>query len=238
MKAPIGYVVYEGPSRINGEPIVAIATGFRGSQNPKTGLMLQLYIMNASMAPLDAVRCGANTSVCGNCPMKKHMVGKTMVGACYVNLGQGPTSMWKSYKAGLYPKLTTYEVFRGRMVRLGAYGDPTAIPLDIIKQITEQAAGWTGYTHHWQAAKNQGYKKYCVASCDSLNLAAKAQAMGWDSFRHKAEDAPLEANEMMCPADPLKGVQCINCKLCTGCSKKNIVIDRHGPTASHFKEAA
>ncbi len=33
-----GYIIYEGPSMINGDPIVAIATGFaRNSENGKTG---------------------------------------------------------------------------------------------------------------------------------------------------------------------------------------------------------
>jgi len=235
MTRPLGYIIYEGPSRINGDPIVAIATGVHNkSHNPKTGPMVQIYILSSKYHPLDAIKCGGNTSVCGNCPMKRIIKDGKMHGACYVNLGQGPNNIYRSYKTKRYTKLTSYAVFKGRAVRFGAYGDPTAIPLKIIKEIASQATSWTGYTHRWQLTKNGGYKDYCIASCDSVALVKKALSIGWTTFRHKKPESPLLSNETICPNDK-DGTQCITCGLCNGKSQVNIVIDRHGATASHFK---
>lgn len=232
---PNGYVVYKGPSLITGDEILAIAVGFNGSQNSKTGSMVQLYLLNSNLSPIDAMHCGANTSICGNCPMKKKQVGPKTVGACYVNLGQAPTTIWKSYKKGLYPTLPSFDLFKGKSVRLGAYGDPTALPITVIKAIASHSFNWTGYTHHWWNPLNQAYKEFCVASCDGVLLMKKAKEMGWDTFRHKAKGAPLLPGEIICPSET-EGIQCIVCGLCNGRSGKHIVIDRHGSSAHHFKE--
>lgn len=229
-----GFILYEGPSRIDGKPIVAIATGFAGSANPKTGPMIQTYFINADIAPLDAIRCGKNDSICGSCPLKKKLNGDKMEGGCYVNVGQGPTSVYKAYLQGSYPKLTSYDVFKARAVRLGTYGEPTAIPLEVIAEMLSKASMWTGYTHRWMRPENQDYKKYCVASCDSVAQVLKASELGWDTFRHKSEASTALENETLC-LNESTGIQCIQCGLCNGQSKKNIVITRHGPTAMHFK---
>lgn len=233
MKTPNGYLVYSGPSRINGDPIIAIA--ILKSTNEKTGNIVQLYILVAGRTPYNAAKCNANISVCGSCPMRKHMVGEKMVGACYVDLLKGLHQVWKSYDAGRYPQLPTYDVFKGRTIRFGAYGDPTALPIEILEQMASQSIGWTGFTHRWIFKSNQEYKKYCMASCDSVALAQKASLMGWQTFRHKAKESPLVLNEQMCPADPNTGITCLTCRKCNGCSNINFVINRHGVTASHFK---
>lgn len=234
MKIPTGYVVYSGPSRINQEPILGLAV--LNSKNEKTGNMVQLYIINALMSPLDAANCNANISICGSCPMRKHRVGTKMVGACYVNLGYGPRIAWESYQAGKYPTITDFQVFSGRAIRFGAYGDPTALPIEVLEKLAAVSTGWTGFTHRWMLKTNQEYRKYCMASCDSEALADKARLMGWNTFRHKLPEDPLKPNELMCPADPHQGITCLTCRKCDGCSMKNFVIDRHGPTAHHFKE--
>jgi hypothetical protein len=64
-----GYVIYRGPSRIDGAPIVAIATGFRDpTANRKTGPMIQTWILREDVPPLEAVATGADRSICGECP--------------------------------------------------------------------------------------------------------------------------------------------------------------------------
>ena len=57
-----GYVIYDGPSMIDGERIVAIVTGLTGSRNTKTGKMVQTYIIRPDMSPLEAVRKGKDVS--------------------------------------------------------------------------------------------------------------------------------------------------------------------------------
>jgi hypothetical protein len=63
--------VWRGPSPLNGDAIVMLMTGLgRPSQNSKTGPMVQTYIIPQAMAPILAVRSGADESVCGTCPMR------------------------------------------------------------------------------------------------------------------------------------------------------------------------
>ena len=51
-----GFVAWEGPSRFDGTPIVVIITGFLVPvANPKTGDMVQAYILPADEIPREAV---------------------------------------------------------------------------------------------------------------------------------------------------------------------------------------
>ena len=51
-QAPNGYILYQGPSNIDGKPIVVIATGFANkSANGKTGDMIQTWIIREDIAP-------------------------------------------------------------------------------------------------------------------------------------------------------------------------------------------
>ncbi len=86
-----GYVLYEGPSAINGDPIVAILT--LNSTNKKTGNMAQLWILHKDIPPHIAQKTGDDNAICGDCPIKKE---------CYVLTFQGPLSVWNAYKRGTY----------------------------------------------------------------------------------------------------------------------------------------
>ena len=52
---------YEGPSMIDGSPIVAIAT--ISSRNGKTGSIVQTWIMPADIDPLTAIKTGYDSAV-------------------------------------------------------------------------------------------------------------------------------------------------------------------------------
>lgn len=65
-KRPAGYVLFEGPSAIDGAPVVVIA--IVKSTNVKTGNMIQTYILRADMSPLEAAGQGLDYSICGDCP--------------------------------------------------------------------------------------------------------------------------------------------------------------------------
>ena len=68
-------IIYEGPSAIDGAPIVAILTGLaNASRNTGTGDMLQLYILRADMMPEAARHTGADAAICGTCPMRGRIV--------------------------------------------------------------------------------------------------------------------------------------------------------------------
>src|ERR1044072_7826307 len=83
---------------------------------------------------------------------------------CYVNVGQAPLRIWRSYNEGSYPKLTDFSVFEGRRIRFGSYGDPVFIPFDVLKAIAHHSAGWTGYTHQWRNPLFAAYREFIMAS--------------------------------------------------------------------------
>jgi len=57
-KKPSGFILYRGPSLLDGKPIVVVAIT-KESKNSKTGSMLQTYIIRSDMHPVAAVRKGA-----------------------------------------------------------------------------------------------------------------------------------------------------------------------------------
>lgn len=225
-----GAIIYEGPSDYDGKPIVVIATGFgRKSQNRKTGAMIQTWILCAEMNPVDAVMCKADSTICGTCPHRG--------GTCYVNVGQAPLAVWNAYKRGTYGKsLSPVEIItlaNGRKVRMGAYGDPAAVPSYVWEALATGASGFTGYTHGWKTRPDLA--RFCMASVDSPLQAFRAQAVGWRTFRIRHEEADILKGEINCPSDILT---CEKCMLCAGTSRpaKNISIPVHGKGAKHFSQ--
>ena len=127
MASPKGFVLHEGISPFDGQDIVSIATCH--SSNRKTGDMVQVWILPKDINPLDAVKQGLDTCICGHCPHRGTGTKRT----CYVNVGQAPVNIWKTYKKGVYPQITSYQdVFEDRVVRFGAYGDPSFIPDGVV----------------------------------------------------------------------------------------------------------
>ena len=61
----LGYIAYEGPSEIDGAPIVVIVNKIDGSKNAKTGALVQTFIIRSDIAPTDALKTGADYSICG-----------------------------------------------------------------------------------------------------------------------------------------------------------------------------
>lgn len=234
-----GVVLYRGPSMIDGAPIVVIATGMiAGSKNSKTGDIIQTWILREDMSPQDAIDAGNDASICGNCPHRGTLktvirngveVTKNIGRSCYVTIFQAPRNIWQSYHRGIYRDYVEGD-FDGRMVRLGAYGDPAAVPLDVWRGALAGAAGWTGYTHQWR--EHDGLKAYAMASCDTMADYVDAKAAGWRTFRVRAATDPMAALEIKCPASVEAGKRttCEACLLCGGTSKlaKDIVIIAHG----------
>lgn len=235
---PTGYVLYES------QDVVVIAT--LESENVKTGNMIQIWILYRHVSPVDAVREGLDSVICMDC---KHRGNGFAHRVCYVNVAQGPNSVWDSYQAGKYPKLRKRDypnVFGGREVRFGAYGDPVLIPLNIIRAIVRACDGWTGYSHQWDKAQYQAHRMFLMASVDSIAEYDAAKKLGWRTFRtRKDATVPVLAHEVLCPASDesakLRGkkVQCIDCQLCSGNHArkqgvKDVVIIAHGAQAKNF----
>jgi hypothetical protein len=249
-KTPNGAVIYTGPSRIDGAPIVVIVTGLsKASSNTKTDDMVQSWILRADMSPLDALRTKQDKSICGGCPHRPQSVGfKKVKGllvatwfkrSCYVNVAQAPMAVWNAYKRGSYPTLSNNALSMataGRLVRLGSYGDPAAAPLSVWQAYTAQASGWTGYTHQWKSERLRDVAALCQASVDSAEEAARARSLGLGYFRVAPIGSERLAGEEGCPASKELGnvASCATCKKCDG-SGRAVVIDAHGIGASHVE---
>ena len=230
---PNGVIVYEGPSLIDGSPIVVIANSLIVSRNRKIGDMIQVWILRADMHPHDALKTGNDFAICGNCFHRGVFEnGKIKNRTCYVSLmKQGVFSIYKAYKRGSYPVISdNFNVlFQGRHIRFGSYGDPASVPFEVWDKLSKLCQGGTGYTHLWMTC-DQRLSSLCMASCETIEQQALAQKMGWRTFRVIVEENDsLLKNEIRCLAQT-KGVHCDSCGICdgTGRKKKNVAVVFHG----------
>jgi hypothetical protein len=244
-KKRTGFILWRGPSRIDGAPIVAIAT-FR-SRNVKTGDMVQTWILREDISPVDAANSGGDRSVCGDCKHRGRIEeGRNVGRSCYVTLFRAPLSVWRSYKRGVYGEAPVSArearaLLAGRTVRLGAYGDPAAINAGFWQFIIAEAKGHTGYTHQW-ATSAESFASVLMASADSEEERLAARAAGYRVFRVRREGEALAQGEAMCPASAEAGhkTSCLDCKACGGLAAKakcDIAILVHGARGKHFQEA-
>ena len=239
MKNPTGYVLWEGLSKFDRAPLVAIA--IIHSKNSKTGDMVQTFILRADQSPLDALANGADQSICGDCVHRPSAVGRT----CYVNVGQSVMAIWNAYKRGRYPAdpAAAARACAGRMVRLGAYGDPAAIHVRVWRALLQRAAGHTGYTHAWHKRAGRSLKGLAMASADSPQDLERARSAGWRTFRVRTAAEPLQARELVCPASAENdtGRTCASCGACDGAARgsaqASVAIIVHGPAARAFERA-
>ena len=228
MSKPNGVILYQGPSLLDGAPIVAIAIGLNSkSTNRKTGAMVQTYILRSDVEPTTAIKQGLDASICGDCPLRGDGTGKER--RCYVNVGQGPLGVYRAFKRGRYP--SGYAEVNRMFVRLGTYGDPAAVPAHVWQTLLAGAAGHTGYTHQWRTAPQ--LRTLCMASVDSLDEAAEARALGWRTFRVGMElGYATRGAESLCPASAEAGkkLKCEQCLACGGADgrKGSIYIPAHG----------
>jgi hypothetical protein len=234
-------VIYRGPSLIDGAPIVVIAT-YTGA-NRKTGLVLQTYILRADMSPLKASKTGADYSICGNCkmrgkPTKRRDRKQAIDRPCYVVLGQGPLIVFKAFRRGVYPTIEGHtaiaDLGADRVVRLGTYGDPAAVPSYVWESLLSRCERHMAYSHqsNMQGAAFDG--RFMMVSADNLDDAKAAWLRGDRTFRVTRPGEANEPNEITCPS--LRGVHCNACGLCGGAQvkAKSITIPAHGAGASAF----
>ena len=238
IKKPSGFILYRGASLLDGAPIVAIA--IIKSTNVKTGNMVQTYILaDNDMSPLESAKSGADISICGDC---KHRRYHGELADCYVNIGQGANAVYKAYIKGNYPAdiQAAANASAARMVRLGTYGDPAAVPAYIWQALISKAAGHTGYSHQWQNGKaGADIMALCMASADNAMERAAAKAAGYRTFRVRAASEPVLTGEFLCPASEEAGKRklCGECGACDGgmnTRRADPVIIVHGSLKSRF----
>ena len=232
-----GYILFRNST------VVVIATGIkRASANKKTGKMVQVWILRADMSPLEAIKTGKDARICGNCPHRGFRIPAGILGkrhnkterkrTCYVEVGRAPSAIYGAFKRGIYPflPLENYaDVFSGKSIRLGAYGDPAVMPPAVVAELCRVSTRHTGYTHQWRTS-GAWLKPFVMASCDSIADYQDAAAQGWRTFRVTVGMTP-HAGEILCPASAEAGfkTQCARCGLCNGAgAAKNIYIPVHG----------
>lgn len=219
-------IVWKGYSRLDRKPIMAVLSGLESaSANSKTGDMVQLWILRQDIHPVDALRTGEDYSICGNCPHRPQVLGSDALRkwsrTCYVST-MAPSGIYKVYRAGNLPYVAANfatELIAGRPIRLGAYGDPGLLPIELIRTLTKNSAS-TGYTHQWGLIEPE-YSEFLMASCESLLDVAMATGMGYRTFyatkepEHRTIDNRIMA---LCPASKEAGrrTTCSECLACGG----------------------
>jgi hypothetical protein len=231
-----GVVFYNGPSQIDGKPVIGVATFV--SKNQKTGPMIQTWIMRRGISPTRAISIGADASVCGNCPARGKIITRdgrlTNVGRwCYVTVRNAPTQVWQAFRRGRYAEFDPEQharLFTGRTLRLGSYGDPVAVPLEAWEPLLTLCCGHSGYTHQWRDC-NPSWAKYLMASVDSPEERAEAKALGFRTFRTRKRGEKRAVREIACPASPEGGMR-LTCNACLAChgsgTGADVTIEAHG----------
>lgn len=230
-RIPKGIIFYNGPSLLDGSPIVVIGT--TGSVNIKTGNMIQTWIIRSDVHPSEAVKTGADKSICGACP-HRHYSG----GSCYVQPFQAPRAVYESFHKGKYVEYNADKhdwILAVRKVRFGAYGDPAVVPFDVWNNIASKSLGVTGYTHHYGANHfDERLTQFCMVSIETPQQYKKLSQKGIKTFRVKTEEAPLLEGEIECLSDS-KGLSCQECMICNG-SSKSVAINAHGTRNKRFAD--
>jgi hypothetical protein len=155
-------------------------------------------------------------------------------------------AIWRAFKAGSYSHLEMgspewNSFFDGASVRLGAYGNPSMLPLAMLQDITDRASMHTGYFHDWNIMPvdlAKSYGRFLMASCEPSNVAF-AQNLGLRTFTVVSEAPSDRSLGIECLADA-KGLQCAECGLCDGTARSakrskslpSVWIKAHGYQAS------
>lgn len=196
-------ILYEGPSLIDGEPIVVIAVE---DSNPKTGKMLFTWILRRDEKPSVVAFNGTERSICGDCKFRAQFNSDTgsfdkQSRTCYVRLTgasadekMSPDDVWSAWRDGnltarqdswgfydYFYESSLLQYYGDLPIRIGSYGDPAAVRTLVWEALVSQSKRWTGYTHRWKVC-DQELKKYCMASVDSKQEREDAKAMGWRTF--------------------------------------------------------
>ena len=238
----LGYIAYEGPSIIDGKPIVVIVNKITAaSKNGKTGDIVQSFIIRSDIDPMAALKSGDDESICGQCEHRPVLARESGKAPCYVNVGRSVLSVYNAYKRGRYVRANLETIalaLAGKALRIGTYGDPAAAPVAVWQRLTRYVSSHAGYSHQWESSHfdHGAWAPLVMASADSIDQAAKANLYGMRVFRVSV-GVDRQAGEVTCPASAEGGKKatCADCMLCGGTSKKarDVVIADHAAAVSY-----
>jgi hypothetical protein len=204
--------------------------------------MVQTYILRADIDPRAANKSGADYSICGNCPHRGTPTDdpKRALAAgrsCYVQMGQGPLGVFRMLSRDGYRAVSGHAdiaaIGSGRMVRLGTYGDPAAVPSYVWESLLSEATGHTAYSHQSGVQSADFRPDLFMVSADSEKAANAAWKEGRRTFRViGAATEVIKGAEILCPASEEAGrrTTCTKCGLCGGgaVQAKSVAIVAHG----------
>lgn len=221
-RAAPGFIIFEGASRLDGRPIVAIivkATNNRKMRGRTADRAPQMFIIPVDDRP-DRPRPGACPTDC-----------TFFKAGCYVAWARAPLAVWKAYHRGSYARgraAAAAWIRRERrrtiaqgsrfILRFGAAGDPAALPHLVVRDLAAAAGRWTGYTHAWRRSEMRPLRRWLMASVETETDAREAWAAGWRTFRARRVDAPIMPQEAPCPADLGRS----SCAACAGCDGRSL----------------
>ncbi len=242
-------IIYEGPSLLDGQPIIVVVTGIKtSSNNNKTGDMLQTWILLRDIDPREANKSGKDFGICGDCRHRgiaHDDIDKVLAKerTCYVLIYQAPLNIYKTYHKGGYEYAIGHSKIAalgdGRKVRLGSYGDPAAVPAYIWTSLLSKSIGHTGYSHQQNITTSSFDASMVMVSADTLSEAEVAWAKKQRTFRVvKTVNELVNGKEILCPASKEAGqrTSCSECRLCSGSiiAAKSIAVVVHGNGAKYI----
>lgn len=228
---------------LDGQNIFVVRKGFTTNTKISNGRpLVQTYTFSVKQWQLASTRKGfemkeffaLDESNCLDCPYS----GNAGNGKCYTHKFMqyaGFLSMLRSIKASEVTPLTSQKeniiekMCTGSYVRFGTYGEPSLVPLYLIRLMAEASSTWTGYTHQYKKRWAKDYNEYFMASAHNAVDAIEAKHKNYRSFistTHGGERA------VTCPASKEAGFKsnCASCGLCSGIlgkGKTNIKILEH-----------
>ena len=176
-------------------------------------------------------------AVCMDCPFAVSNGAK--LSACYTHKMMqysGFLSMLRSIKCEwdeipMLSETNSLELTKmclDKYVRFGTYGEPSLLPIGMVRLMTNVAKSWTGYTHQWRKIDPQ-FAHYFMASTHTADEERIASLVGYRSF--VASPTPFSLF-VSCPASEEMGFKsnCSKCGLCSGTKgkgTKSVIILEH-----------
>jgi hypothetical protein len=121
--------------------------------------------------------------------------------------------------------LKTWRGRQARVGRIGVLGDPARAfrgeLWDAIKTLRAAGLAVLAYTHFWRGRSNRNLKSDVMASCDDLEEADQALALGWRptvilpaDHQGNTFSTPGGGKGVVCPAQTKDAVTCDSCRMC------------------------
>ena len=140
------------------------------------------------------LRCPGQCSSCMACGPRGKSLGVVVDAhggngnkdACYVIPWTVPKRMHELYaeaKAYSFRTARRSVLKAGRHVRLGAVGDPTAVPLHVWEAVVPKKLWGPTYTQRWIDMPGDRWRDLAMASVETYGEALLARDMGWRTFR-------------------------------------------------------